>query len=40
MNIIEQWSIALRRSVPIIPSNSSDVRRNSVNAALANGWDM
>jgi hypothetical protein len=40
MNIIEQWSFALRPSVQITRLSFADVRRNSVNAALANGWDM
>jgi hypothetical protein len=40
MNIIGQWSFALRPSVQIIPSSFAAVPRNFVNAASANGWDM
>jgi ABC-type proline/glycine betaine transport system permease subunit len=40
MNIIGQWSFALRPSVQITRLSFADVPRNFVNAALANGWDM
>jgi ABC-type proline/glycine betaine transport system permease subunit len=40
MNIIGQWSFALRPSVQITRLSFADVPHNFVNAASANGWDM
>jgi len=40
MNIIGQWNFALHPSVQITPLSFADVRRNFVNVASANGWDM